>query len=152
MIVVGQCVRHPKRQEWGLGKVLSLSGTKATVNFANAGTRTIDLDRMPLTAVDDSENVPFRVDMVELERLCRQFHSEMEHNRRGCDDGRMALNVRTEMSRRGSLTRSTEKRLLDWCYTDGAVFQAGVDLARRICVTIYGRLLPDPDSSRRKPR
>ena len=87
--------------------------------------------------------------MVALERLCRQFYSDMEHTRRGVDDGGMALEVLDQISRRGPLNKSTEKRLLDWCHTDGAVFQAGVDLARRICVTIYGVLLPDPDSGRR---
>jgi hypothetical protein len=149
-MTVAQYVRHPNRPEWGVGQVLSLSGTKATVNFMNAGVRTIDVGIVPLAVVDDSEKAPFRVDLVTLERLCRQFYSDMEHNRRGVDDGGMAREVLEQMNRRGSLNKSTEKRLLDWCYTDGAVFQAGVDLARRICITIYGVLLPDPDS--RRPR
>jgi len=147
-MTVGQHVRHPKRQEWGVGQVLSLSGTKATINFTDAGIKTIDVGLVPLTVIDDSERVPFRVDMVALERQCRQFNSDMQHNRRGFDDGGMAREVLDQMSRRGFLSKSTKKRLLDWCYTDGTVFQAGVDMARGICVTIYGVLLPDPDSGR----
>jgi hypothetical protein len=148
-MMIGQRVRHPKREEWGTGEILSFSGTKATINFANGGVRTIDVGVVALTPVEGRQKVPFHVDMVALERLCSQFYSTMEHNRRGVDDGGMAHEVLEQMTRRGCLNKSTEKRLLNWCYTEGSVFQAGVDLARQICFTIYGRLLPDPDSQKR---
>ena len=146
-MTIGHHVRHPKRHEWGVGEVLSLSGTKAMVNFTDGGIRKIEVSLVRLESVENSQNVPFRVDLVALERLCRQFYSDMEHNRRGVDDGRMARDVLEQMTRRGYLNKATEKRLLNWCYTDGSVFQSGVDLARQICVTIYGCLLPDPDSA-----
>jgi len=148
-MTIGQRVRHPKRHEWGLGEVLSLSGDKATINFTDGGIKTIDVSLVPLTPVEVSQKVPFRVDMVALERFCRQFISDMENKRSGYNDGGMAENVLKEMKARGHLTKKTEKRLLDWCYTNGNVCQAGVDLARQICRTIYGHLLPDPDSAKR---
>ena len=146
---IGQHVRHPKRDEWGPGEVLSLSGNKATINFTNGGIKKIDVSLVPLTPATGSQKVPFQVDTETLERQCRQFISDMEHNRRGTDDGGMAREVLEQMTRHGRLNKSTEKRLLDWCYTDGSVFQAGVDLARQICVTIYGYQLPDHDSTKR---
>jgi hypothetical protein len=146
---IGQHVRHPKWDQWGPGEILSLSGDKATINFTNGGIKTIDVSLVPLSPVKGSQKVPFRVDIETLQRQCRQFISDMEHNRRGTDDAGMARQVLEQMTRNGRLNKSTETRLLNWCYTDGSVFQAGVELARQICVTIYGYLLPDPDLIKR---
>lgn len=33
----GQWVRHPGREDWGLGQVQSVVGWRVTVNFENAG-------------------------------------------------------------------------------------------------------------------
>ena len=38
----GVLVRHPAREDWGLGQVQSVAGGKVTVNFEHAGKQTID--------------------------------------------------------------------------------------------------------------
>ena len=76
----------------------------------------------------------------------------MEHNRNGCNDGNMALLILADVERQGLPNEKNKKRLLDWCYTEGNPFQAGVSLAREICTAIYGRVLPDPDTTRSKKK
>jgi transcription elongation factor GreA-like protein len=46
--VPGNFVRHPDRPDWGLGQVQSVSAGRATVNFENAGKRTIILAAVSL--------------------------------------------------------------------------------------------------------
>jgi len=77
-----------------------------------------------------------------------RFHADMQHNRRGYDDGGIALKVLADVERYGEPTATNRERLLNWCYTDAAVFRDGVQPAREICIAIYGRLLPDPDKSK----
>ncbi len=38
----GQFVRHPGQPDWGVGQVQSADGSRVTVNFADAGKRTIN--------------------------------------------------------------------------------------------------------------
>lgn len=38
----GMLVRHPERDDWGLGQVQSVIGNRITVNFENAGKVVID--------------------------------------------------------------------------------------------------------------
>jgi hypothetical protein len=38
----GALVRHPEREDWGLGQVQSVVGPKVTVNFEDAGKQVID--------------------------------------------------------------------------------------------------------------
>jgi len=47
----GMIVRHPNRDDWGLGQVQSSIGGKVTVNFQNAGKVVIDETRIPLVLV-----------------------------------------------------------------------------------------------------
>ena len=51
------------------------------------------------------------VDMVELERLCNNFHEQFRERRSNCDDGGMALKVLEDMRSDGVLSPKTEKRL-----------------------------------------
>jgi FKBP-type peptidyl-prolyl cis-trans isomerase 2 len=44
----GMLVRHPDRDDWGLGQVQSVIGTRVTVNFENAGKVVIDGSRIQL--------------------------------------------------------------------------------------------------------
>jgi hypothetical protein len=90
---------------------------------------------------------PSRIDQQHLESLCHRSHANLEHNRKGSNDGNMALLVLADVKRLGQPTAKYRIRLLNWCYTDGSVFQSGVELVREICVAIYGRVLPDPDTS-----
>ena len=56
----GVLVRHPGQADWGLGQVQSVAGRKVTVNFENAGKRTIDASVVHLLFVGDDprENGP----------------------------------------------------------------------------------------------
>jgi len=49
----GVLVRHPTETDWGLGQVQSVAGRKVTVNFENAGKRTIDASVVTLVFVSD---------------------------------------------------------------------------------------------------
>jgi len=42
MLTPGAFVRHPEREDWGLGQVQSVVGTRITVNFENAGKQLIN--------------------------------------------------------------------------------------------------------------
>jgi hypothetical protein len=47
----GMLVRHPEREDWGLGQVQSNIDNKVTVNFENAGKVVIDSKRVFLLPV-----------------------------------------------------------------------------------------------------
>jgi Protein of unknown function (DUF3553) len=47
----GDFVRHPQEPDWGLGQVQSVIGSRATVNFENAGKLLIDLSKVELELV-----------------------------------------------------------------------------------------------------
>ena len=45
-------VRHPERQDWGIGQVQSVDGNRVTVNFEHAGKRLINTAVVALSAVE----------------------------------------------------------------------------------------------------
>ncbi len=47
----GALVRHPDRDDWGLGQVQSVDGRRVTVNFEDAGKQTIDAEKIALRYV-----------------------------------------------------------------------------------------------------
>lgn len=49
----GVLVRHPSRDDWGLGQVQTVAGHKVTVNFENAGKQVIDANVLSLTFIGD---------------------------------------------------------------------------------------------------
>lgn len=49
----GVLVRHPVREDWGLGQVQSVVGSKVTVNFEDAGKQVIDARVVHLVYVDE---------------------------------------------------------------------------------------------------
>lgn len=49
----GVLVRHPGKDDWGLGQVQSVAGRKVTVNFENAGKQVIDGTVVRLVFVGD---------------------------------------------------------------------------------------------------
>lgn len=51
-IVPGALVRHPDREDWGLGQVQSVIGPRVTVNFENAGKLLINAAAVSLRVVD----------------------------------------------------------------------------------------------------
>lgn len=46
-------VRHPDRDDWGLGQVQSVVGHMVTVNFEDAGKQTINTARVRLVFVSN---------------------------------------------------------------------------------------------------
>jgi transcription elongation factor GreA-like protein len=44
----GALVRHPVREDWGVGQVQSVDGRRITVNFEDAGKQTIDASKVAL--------------------------------------------------------------------------------------------------------
>ena len=50
----GMLVRHPDREDWGLGQVQSNIDNKVTVNFEHAGKVVIDMRRVFLLPVAGS--------------------------------------------------------------------------------------------------
>jgi len=51
LIIPGIYVNHPKKKDWGLGQVQSKIGHIITVNFENAGKKTINGKRIELKIV-----------------------------------------------------------------------------------------------------
>ncbi len=49
----GVLVRHPARDDWGLGQVQSVTGRRVTVNFEHAGKQAIDTSVVRLVFVSD---------------------------------------------------------------------------------------------------
>jgi len=47
----GALVRHPDREDWGLGQVQTVVGHRVTVNFEHAGKQLIDTGRISLVFV-----------------------------------------------------------------------------------------------------
>ena len=50
-LLPGALVRHPTRDDWGLGQVQSVIGDRVTVNFENAGKQLIRADVIALVVV-----------------------------------------------------------------------------------------------------
>jgi len=50
----GVLVRHPDQPDWGLGQVQSVVGSTVTVNFEDAGKKTINVERIRLVYVGDN--------------------------------------------------------------------------------------------------
>ena len=51
LIIPGIYVNHPKKKDWGLGQVQSKIGDIITVNFENAGKKTINGNKIELKIV-----------------------------------------------------------------------------------------------------
>ena len=51
-LVPGVLVRHPDQEDWGLGQVQSVDGSRVTVNFEHAGKVVINANVVSLTTVD----------------------------------------------------------------------------------------------------
>ena len=51
----GMLVRHPDREDWGLGQVQSVDGHRVTVNFVHAGKTLINTAVIALVSVDEDE-------------------------------------------------------------------------------------------------
>lgn len=54
----GMLVRHPTRDDWGLGQVQSNIGGRITVNFEHAGKVVIDGRHVDLVPVFDAPRAP----------------------------------------------------------------------------------------------
>jgi Protein of unknown function (DUF3553) len=54
----GEFVRHPDREDWGLGQIQSMIGHRITVNFENAGKAVIDGNVIELVPADFESNGP----------------------------------------------------------------------------------------------
>lgn len=50
-IAPGDIVRHPDRDDWGLGQVQSVIGARVTVNFEHAGKVLVLADQVDLIVV-----------------------------------------------------------------------------------------------------
>jgi len=51
----GALVRHPDREDWGLGQVQSVVGARVTVDFEHAGKQAIDTSVVRLIFVGDED-------------------------------------------------------------------------------------------------
>ena len=51
LIIPGILVHHPKEKDWGIGQVQSKIGNIITVNFENAGKKTINGKKIELEIV-----------------------------------------------------------------------------------------------------
>lgn len=155
----GQIVRNPKQPQWGLGIILEIRGpNKVRVLFEDGKDRVLDLSLVTLELVDEAEAPPRfssrydileplpNVDMTKLRSACELFISLMEDNRPNSDDAGIARLILHEMETRGRLTLTTCRRLVQWCHTEGSVYQRGVDIAQEISRIIFGRVISKEDA------
>ena len=56
-ILPGALVRHPTREDWGLGQVQSVIGVRITVTFEQAGKHLINGDMVSLVVVKTPERL-----------------------------------------------------------------------------------------------
>lgn len=52
---LGDFVCHPDQEDWGMGQVQSIQGSRVTVNFQHAGKLTIDASVITLNLLSDDE-------------------------------------------------------------------------------------------------
>lgn len=53
VLVPGLRVRHPDKDDWGVGQIQSVIGNRVTVNFEHAGKVLINSDVIDLIPLDD---------------------------------------------------------------------------------------------------
>ena len=51
LIIPGMLVKHPFKKDWGVGQVQSKIGSTITVNFENAGKKTVNGTKIDLIAI-----------------------------------------------------------------------------------------------------
>ena len=56
-LLPGALVRHPSREDWGLGQVQSVIGSRITVNFEHSGKHLINGDVVTLVVVEAAERM-----------------------------------------------------------------------------------------------
>jgi FKBP-type peptidyl-prolyl cis-trans isomerase 2 len=56
-LLPGAWVRHPTREDWGLGQVQSVVGNRVTVNFDHAGKQLVNADVVPLVVQSSPERI-----------------------------------------------------------------------------------------------
>lgn len=56
-LLPGAWVRHPTRDDWGIGQVQSIIGNRVTVNFEHAGKHLINADVVSLVVVPTRERI-----------------------------------------------------------------------------------------------
>ncbi len=57
-LTVGDRVRHPTKNEWGIGQILFVQGPKAGVFFVETGAKTMSLNHVSLTILDPPPSHP----------------------------------------------------------------------------------------------
>lgn len=159
MFEKGQIVRNPKQPQLGVGRIVEIRGTKVKVRFKDNVVRTLDLAFVNLELVEEvpaashfNPNFDYlapltNVDMTKLRSACELFISVMEDNRKKYDDAGIARLILHEMETRRRLTLTTIRRLVQWCHTDGSVFQRGVDIAQDISRIVFGRVISKDEVS-----
>ncbi len=52
----GDYVKNPDNENWGIGQIQSIIGSKVTVNFENYGKRVINIENVNLEKVEYGQN------------------------------------------------------------------------------------------------
>ncbi len=132
-------VTHPAKPEWGVGEILSTSGTVATILFEHAGRKNINLAFVKLQEAEgqaahklggDIAQVS-NVDIHAIRRLCDQWYAN------GGDSS--PLHIVSDLRKHGYLTNGTARNLLRRAHQ--ADPSQNRDLAQQITKLIYGRLI-----------
>ena len=132
-------VTHPAKPDWGVGEILSTSGTVATILFEHAGRKQINLAYVKLQEADgqaahklggDIAQVA-NLDINAIRRLCDQWYAN------GGDS--TPLHVVSDLRKNGYLTNGTARNLLRQAHQPDP--SRNRDLAQQITKLIYGRLI-----------
>jgi hypothetical protein len=132
-------VTHPAKPEWGVGEVLSTSGTVATILFERAGRKNINLAYVSLEDAGgqaahklggEIAQAP-NLDINAVRRLCDQWYAN------GGDS--TPLHIISDLRKQGYLTSGTARALLRQAHHSDP--SRNKDLAQDITKLIYGRLV-----------
>jgi hypothetical protein len=132
-------VTHPAKPEWGVGEILSTSGTVATILFEHAGRKNINLAYVQLENADGKASHKLGGDIVQvanldinaIRRLCDQWYANSGDS--------TPLHIVSDLRKHGYLTNGTARSLLRQAHQ--AEPSRNKDLAQQICKLIYGRLI-----------
>ena len=132
-------VTHPAKPEWGVGEVLSTSGTVAIILFEHAGRKNINLAYVKLQEAEGQASHKLggeiaqvsNLDINAIRRLCDQWYAN------GGDS--TPLHIVSDLRKHGFLTNGTARSLLRQAHQDGPSLNKGLTL--EITKLIYGRLI-----------
>jgi len=132
-------VTHPAKPEWGIGEILSTTGTVATILFEHAGRKTINLSYVKLQPAEGQAAHKLggeiaqvaQIDLNAIRRLCDLWYANAGDS--------TPLHKLSDLRKFGYLTNGTARNLLRWAHQSENGMAC--DSAQQITKLVYGRII-----------